>query len=57
MDGKFLAFFKSEKTTEIPLSYIKLLDIESVEDGFDQNPTDFYIEYIIPGSKRFIALK
>jgi hypothetical protein len=57
MDGKFLAFFKSEKTTEIPLSYIKLLDIESVEDGFDQTPTDFYIEYIIPGSKPFFTIK
>ena len=51
--GQFLAFFKSEKTTEIPISYIKLLDIDSVEDGFNQTPSDFYIEYVLPGSKNF----
>ena len=50
MDGKFLAFFNTEKTTDIPVTYIKMLDIDSVEDGFDNTPTDFFIEYFVPGS-------
>jgi hypothetical protein len=52
-EGRYLAFFKTEKTNEIPVFYIKMLDIESVEDGFNQVPTDFFVEYLIPGSMCF----
>lgn len=50
-----MAFFKTEKSNEIPFFYIKMLDIESVEDGFNQTSSDFYIEYLVPGSKRHVG--
>lgn len=52
-EGQFLAFYKTEKTNELPVFFIKLADIGVIEDNYENKLSDNYIEYWI-GDSSFI---
>jgi hypothetical protein len=44
-EGQFLAFFTSQDVKLIPVFFIKVKYILSIEDFFNTNPTQVYVEY------------
>lgn len=57
LEGRFLAFFPGKDPERLPLCYVKLLDIATVEDAFNFVKSDFLIEYYILEGTRSCRLK